>query len=226
MPTLSAPPAPWTAADLLERFGPIPLYRIVTDPPPGEATEEDAKRFTDGAGDPCELVDGNLIRKCDMGWEESYLEMEIGRLLSNFVRENQLGIVLSPKGAYRLFAGRIRMPDASFIAWDKFPDRKPPIGRRVFALDVPPDLAVEVISPGNTNAEMDEKLVEYFGYGVRLVWYFYPAEKRVRAFTAIEVFKDYREGEELTGGDVLPGFSLSVKQFFEDPFPPDEHSAP
>ena len=65
----------------------------------------------------------------------------------------------------------VRIPDVSFVSWDRVPGRKFP------SEPVPPlvpDLAVEVISPSNTPKEMDEKLQEYFEKGVRLVWFVRP----------------------------------------------------
>ena len=67
-------------------------------------------------------------------------------------------------GFLRILPGQIRAPDVSFIRWERLPDRhvsKPAIYAAV------PDLAVEIISEANTEAEMDRKLHEYFQAGVR-----------------------------------------------------------
>ena len=80
---------------------------------------------------------------------------------------------------------------------------------------IAPDLAVEVISPGNTKAEMERKLKDYFKAGVTLVWYVYPTTQSIHVFRSPS---DVREltGEMILGGeDVLPGFEVVVKNVFE-----------
>ena len=78
-----------------------------------------------------------------------------------------------------------------------------------------PDLAVEVISPGNRKAEMRQKLREYFSAGSMLVWYVYPKTKSVHVFQSVddEPLIISVDGS-LTGGQVLPGFKLSVREIF------------
>ena len=86
-------PAVWTAADLVERFGPIPLDRVRHDPAPGTATEDHVVEIHDREDRLYELVDGVLVEKT-VGIYESYLAAFLVRLIGNFVEENDLGIVL------------------------------------------------------------------------------------------------------------------------------------
>src|SRR5206468_6862066 len=99
-------PTVWTAVDLVERFGAIPLDRIRTTPPPGLATEEDAIELTEKKVGIFELVDGILVGK-DMGAFESMIAGEILSLLRNFVRPRKLGVVIGEAGMLRLAPGRI-----------------------------------------------------------------------------------------------------------------------
>src|SRR5206468_1626606 len=78
-------------------------------------------------------------------------------------------------------------------------------------LDRAPDLAVEVLSKGNTRAEMDRKLREYFAAGVRLVWLIDPKTRTARVHTSPEEMTRLGEGDTLDGGDVLPGFALPLR---------------
>src|SRR5262245_19041386 len=94
-------PTVWNAVELAERFGPIPLSRIVSPPAPGLATEEDAIEWSEGHKRLCELVDGILVEK-DMGAYESLLAAEIIRLVGNFVRPRKLGAVLGEAGLLKL----------------------------------------------------------------------------------------------------------------------------
>jgi Uma2 family endonuclease len=210
--TTALEPMVWTAVDLAERFGAIPLHRIRTTPPPGLATEEDAIELTERKVGIFELVDGILLGK-NIGAFESLLALEIGRLLGNFVRPRKLGFVLGEAGMLRLAPGLIRIPDVAFLSIDKFPGGRLP---REAAWSVGPDLAVEVISQGNTEKEMAEKLRDYFAAGSRLVWYVDPEQRQVEVFTSPQSRRVVQEHEALDGGDVLPGFEMSLKELFAE----------
>ena len=211
--TFSPPQATdWTAADLVDRFGPIPLWRVRHEPAPGTATEQDVLDVYAREKRLCELVDGVLLEKT-VGIQESFLAVLIARLIGNFLETAALGIVLGADGMAKLAPGLVRIPDVSFIAWEGFPTRRVP--NQPF-LTSGPDLAVEVLNPSNTAKEMSRKLTDYFGAGVRLVWYVDPVKRSVEVFTAVDRSVVSREGDTLDGGDVLPGFAVPVARLFEE----------
>jgi Uma2 family endonuclease len=114
-------------------------------------------------------------------------------------------------GMLRLFPGLVRVPDVSFISKDRLIGGELP-DEAIASLG--PDLAVEVISPGNTKKEIDRKLREYFSSGTRLAWVVYPKTETVEAYTSAAKMKALRQGQTLDGGDVLPGFRLSLRRLF------------
>lgn len=213
MAQVESPPNELTLADLSRQFGAMPAWRIRTAPMPGTATEEDVIEIEAKENRLCELVDGVLVEKT-VGYRESYLACELVSELRNFVKPRKLGIVTGEGGMMRLFPGLVRIPDAAFAGRDKFPDLRLPAEP---APALVPDLAAEVLSEGNTAEEMSRKLVDYFEAGVRLVWYFDPRHKTVKVFTAPETSQLLSERDILTGGDALPGFTLSLKTFFQEP---------
>jgi Uma2 family endonuclease len=104
----------------------------------------------------------------------------------------------------------LRIPDASFVSWDRLPDRQIPQGFLPFA----PDLAVEIVSPHDRAADIDDKVHEYLEAGTRLVRVFWP---RRRAVTAHEPDADPRElgpDDFLDGGEILPGLRVRVADLF------------
>lgn len=209
---LPQPQTEMTVADLYRRFGPIPYSRIRQIPAPGTATVADVVEIQDREDRLYELIDGILVEK-DMGLQESMLAMLIGRLLGNFVDARKLGVVTGPDGTMSLAPGLIRIPDVAFSAWERFPNR------RMIRTPIPnlvPDLAVEVLSQGNTRKEMDEKLDDYFAAGVRLVWFVDPARRSVRVYTSRQESRLLRESHTLDGGEVLPGLEIPVRVIFED----------
>lgn len=201
-----------TLADLIEQFGPLPIARIRTNPPPGSATEQDVIDIDLHEDRLYELIDGVLVEKA-MGLYESFLAILIGRLLGNFVDEHHLGIVVGEAGMMKILPDQVRIPDVAFISWDRLPDKKVP---REPVPELAPDLAVEVISKGNTAKEMDRKLNDYFAASVRLVWYVYPKSSTVEVYTSPTDSRELALGDTLDGGAVLPGFELPMKRLLDE----------
>jgi Uma2 family endonuclease len=209
----SSPPIVWTTvADLFEQLGHVPQERVLLVPTPGTATEQDVLDLIDHADRVCELVDGVLVEKT-MGYTESVLALAIGEYLRGFVRKHKLGIVSGESGPMKILPMQVRMPDVSFVSWQRFPDGKFP------AAPIPavaPDLAVEVLSDSNTEGEMRRKLQDYFTAGVRLVWYVDPRDRTAAVYTSPEQCTVFDENGVLSGGDVLPGFELPLKELFAE----------
>jgi Uma2 family endonuclease len=199
-----------TVADLCKQLGDIPLERIRLKPPPGTATEEDVITSKTRFNRLCELVDGVLVEK-PVGYYEARLAAVLIYFLEQFLNKHDLGIVLPGDGMVRVRPRRVRLPDVSFFSWDHFPDRILPPGA---ILGLSPDLAVEVLSPSNTRAEMLLKRREYFAGGTRLVWEVDPEERTVHVYSTPRRSTLLRDGDTLDGGDVLPGFTLSIRRLF------------
>jgi Uma2 family endonuclease len=203
--------SPETVAELIVNLGGIPLERVLVKPPLGSATEEDVIAAWEGPKKRlCELVDGVLVEKA-MGTRESLFAGFITRVLGNFVDEADLGIVLGADGMLRLAPGLIRIPDVSFIPWERIPGEEvsdDPIAAYV------PDLAVEVLSPSNTRGEIDRKLREYFDAGTSLVWVIQPKTQTAQAYTSPTDFRRIPKTGSLHGDPVLPGFVLSLPDLF------------
>ncbi len=210
--TLPPPLADGTLADLLDGLGNIPPNRIRMTPLPGTATEQDVLEVERRTGVPAELIDGVLVEKT-VGYLESLLAVALAGRLRDFVRPGKLGLVLGEAGTLRILPGQVRVPDVCFIRRDRFPEGKLP--------DVPmpavaPDLAVEILSPSNTEGEMQRKLRDYFAAGVRLAWLIDPRTRTARVFTATDRFTLLHEHDVLAGGDVLPGFELPLATLFAE----------
>lgn len=209
---VKAPPRYQNFAEVLEAVGHVPDYRLRVRPAPGEATEDDILAIQAEEGRLCELIDGILVEK-DMATWESRVAFILAVALENFQRGKKLGTVLPGDGFLRLFPGRVRAPDVSFIPKKNMPRRKFP-RQRIASLV--PDLAVEVLSEGNTEAEMNLKLQEYFRAGTRLVWIVDPKTRTVRVYHSPRKFALLTENQSVDGGKVLPGFSLSIHDWFEE----------
>jgi Uma2 family endonuclease len=205
-----------TMADVYARIGDVPPERILAFPVPGTATEQDLLDSTIVGDRGHELVDGILVEKA-MGARSDYLATWISYLLLSFLEDHNVGAVFGAQTGIRFKIGLVRMPDVSFIRWDSVDDPdeiEEPDGAFI---EYPPDLAVAVLSPGNTPKEMAIKLDEYAKVGVKLVWYVDPERKEVDVYPKGKAKAKKTVGTDgtLDGGDVLPGFTLPVAKIFE-----------
>jgi Uma2 family endonuclease len=199
-----------TLADVLRHLGGISPKRIRWKPALGTATEADVVRIRDSERRLFELVDGVLVEKV-IGFWESALACELIRLLGNFVTRHKLGTVAGEAGMLQLSPGLVRIPDVSFISGAK-------LGRyrrdRPAILPLAPDLAIEVVSEGNTRREMKRKVNEYVDAGCRLVWLVDPRTRTAAVHNSRTDVITLSEKQTLTGGDVVPGFRLPLRNLF------------
>ncbi len=81
-------------------------------------------------------------------------------------------------------------------------------------MEIIPDLAVEVVSPSDTPREVRDKVGDWLRAGTRLVLVIYPVTRSVTVYRSIDDFETLSEGDELAGGEVIPGFTGSIRELF------------
>ena len=197
-----------TVADLVKRLGNIPLDRIRFQPPLGTASEKDVIDIERRRDSLCELVDGTIVDKA-AGFKEALVTSQISYALFLYLERDGRGICVGGNCLFRLAPGLVRCPSVAFLAWEKFPNGEIPSDP---IADLVPDLVAEVLRNGNTPAEMKRKVGEYFDAGVRLVWLIDPRKRAARVYTAPHRSVAIREDQSLDGGDVLPGFTVSLAE--------------
>ena len=170
-----------------------------------------------------------LIQMKDDGWRYELIKGELRRMAPAGMEHGEVGVTftmrlwnwVSPRGLGRVYPAdtgfflahepdTIVAPDASFVRADRLP---PPSERRGYS-PVVPDLAVEVVSPSDTQPEVDEKVALYMDAGVPLLWVAYPKRRVVRVHRPDREPVEFGEGDVLDGEDVLPGFRLPVADSF------------
>jgi len=198
-------------AEVVRDLGDIPLERIFVNPPIGTATENDLIALLDGEPKRvCELVDGVLVEKA-LGAPEALLAGYLLRKIGDFAEDHDRGVVLGADGPYQLNIGLVRLPDVSFIPWQRLPNDELPGDAVCRAI---PTLAVEVLSPKNTKAEIDRKLGEYFTAGVKVTWVIDPKTHTAKVYSSAKRFKVIDATGALDGGRILPGFKLPLASVF------------
>src|SRR5690348_3754973 len=112
-----------TLAELMKKLGDVPLERVLLDPPPGTATEEDQLRLMDGEPKRlCELVERTLVEKT-MGSNESRMAIDLSFHLKSYLQKKDLGFITGADGIFRM-GKRNRVPDLAFVSWRHFPNKK------------------------------------------------------------------------------------------------------
>jgi Uma2 family endonuclease len=160
-----------------------------------------------------DLIDGMLIEMPLAGGKHGGLALHAGRLIGNHVDENELGYVTAAGTGYRLFKNpegkdTVLAPDVGFVRKDRLPDDLPD-GYIPFA----PDLAVEVVSPNDSAAEVHNKVMKYLKYGTRLVWVLYFDTESAVAYTPSGAQLIDVDGT-LDGGGVVPELKIPMRKLF------------
>ena len=180
----------------------------------------DKKLWTDEAfmalpddGHHYEIANGELVDMGNSGAKHGYLAIILSSALFSAVMAQKLGALFDSSTAFKMKNGNKRSPDISFFAKERLQGlAELPSGY----LDGAPDLAVEVLSPGNTNEEMDGKLVDYFENGSRLVWVISPNQHYVLTYrSAREPDRLLKSADCLDGEEIIPGFMLPVADLFQ-----------
>lgn len=158
-----------------------------------------------------ELVNGEVRAIGNSGMEHGNIGTFLGGAIELHARARKLGVTCDSSTAFALKSGNKRSPDISFVARERLQGlRQLPKGFFQGA----PDLAIEVISPSNTFAEIHDKLVEYFDNGCRLAWVVNPSEKSVLVYHQPEPDRLLKISDNLDGEEILPGFTLPVAELF------------
>lgn len=171
---------------------------------------EEIIRSPDYAEKRLELVKGALIVMSPASVLHGIIAGELLYHIRHYVGQNKLGRVTAAETGYILSEHTVRAPDVGFIAAGRIPpEGLPDTGFTPFA----PDLAVEVVSPGNTAAEIHRKVLDFLDAGTKLVWVVYPDTQSVEAHTPTGA-RTFRQNDTLDGGDVIPEFALPVADIF------------
>jgi Uma2 family endonuclease len=162
----------------------------------------------------CELIYGELVMMSPAGYEHSVIANRIGRFLTEFVEDNDLGAVLAAEAGYKIESkpDLVRAPDASFIR----KDRLPKTALKKYFPGVP-DLAVEVISPGDTRREIAEKVNMWLAHGTTSCWVLDPDSRTVTIHRAGHKAMRLTARDRIENEPILPGFVLDIARIYKRP---------
>lgn len=163
-----------------------------------------------GSDAPYELWEGILKEVSPSSSRPSEIGALFTIFVGNYVIEHDLGHMTNADGGYILSTSpyTVVSPDVGFHRGERSQDRG--------FYPMPPDLAVEVISPSDRKSDIAEKHALYTKAGVPLVWWVDPEREAVTVYRLGQAPEVVEKSGVLDGGEVLPGFELKLSRVFRD----------
>lgn len=161
----------------------------------------------------CELIEGEVVAMSPAGWRHGNIGMNVAALLAEHIRPRDLGKLFAAETGF--FVQRnpdtVRAPDVAFIAKENLPAEMPASAFWPGA----PDLAVEVLSLDDRNAEVDKKIRTWLDAGAKLVWVVDPELETVTIYRSTTDISILARDGRIAGRDSLVGFECNVREFFD-----------
>ncbi len=165
-----------------------------------------------GRGRRCELICGKVVEMAPTGGEHGSVAVNATLLLGAFVKAHGLGNVSTGETGYRVASApdTVRAPDLGFVR----KSRIPPTGVPARFWEIPPDLALEIVSPGDTYEDVESKAREWIESGVTEVWVLNPRLREVKIHRNGRPVEVCREKDVVRSESLLPGFAATAGEFF------------
>jgi Uma2 family endonuclease len=158
------------------------------------------------------LVRGEVVETMPPGGKHGGIALATGTQLRLWAKGGPGGYVGVESGfILARDPDTVRGPDVYYVRAERIPSTGVPDA----FWDIPPDLAVEVVSPDDSATEVREKVREYLDAGVPMVWVMYPRSREVIVHTSDGLARAYGPDDVLEGLDLLPGFRCRVAELFE-----------
>jgi Uma2 family endonuclease len=148
------------------------------------------------------------------GHPHGRIAMRIAAQLFQHVEERGLGTVYAAETGFILARNpdTVRAPDAAFVRRERVEE----VGETEGYWPGAPDLAVEVVSPGDACAEVEGKVTDWLRAGARMVIVVDPSSRTVKIHRSLTDIAALTEDDEIDGADVVQGWRLPVRRLFGD----------
>jgi len=180
-------------------------------------TAEDLARLPDD-GWKYQLIEGRVLRMPPAGGDHDNIAARLVILLGVFVQTRSLGEITLSQSGYLVNLPdeqeKLLVPDLAFVSAARVPKRGTAEAKGFWRLA--PDLVVEVVSPSQSQSEMEKTARRWLEAGTRLVWIIWPDTQQVDVWRpgVEQPTSTLGSSEELDGLDVLPGFRCPIARLF------------
>jgi Uma2 family endonuclease len=159
-----------------------------------------------------ELVEGELKQMSPSGTEHGAVIFNLSGLLAPHLKANNLGQGFGAETGFKIASDpdTVRAPDIAFVRRERIP----PTGIPQNFWPIAPDLVVEVVSPGDTFQEVEDKVGQWLAAGTSAVWVVNPKQRSVSVYRSATDVMRLSEADELEGREVVPGFRCKVAEIF------------
>ena len=185
-----------------------PQAGFAQQPPPPASEKMTVEEFLRNDVEGYEYVKGELVPMAPAAILHGKISVSVIRHLDRHVYQNQLGYVYTAETSFRV-GERLLKPDVAFVSTARVPEDE------TKGSPVPPDLAVEVVSPTDSQWDVSDKVQAYLDAGTRMVWVIDPVLKTVAVYRPDKAFQLLQCDDTLTCEDVVEGFSCQVARFFD-----------
>jgi Uma2 family endonuclease len=162
-----------------------------------------------------EVVDGEMVMSPKNDSYHGDICAELLTALRTHAKKHKLGAVWDSSTGFWMQSRNCRAPDISFVTKERLVRMGFKRSTRKF-FPAAPDLAVEVLSPNNTRAEIDERLKDYFGSGTQIAWVINPDSESVEVCHALDQRQLLGVGADLAAEHLLPGFRFPIADLFKE----------
>ena len=162
-----------------------------------------------------EVVDGELVMSPKNDFFHGSICTRLSFALEDFNRAHKLGVILDSSTGFWMVNRNCRAPDISFVTRERLISLGFKRSTRKFFPGAP-DLAVEILSPNNTRAQIDERLKDFFASGTQITWIINPDEECGEICHAPDKRQLIGVGADLNGEHLLPGFRYPIADLFKE----------
>ena len=175
---------------------------------PPESVKMTLEEFLEQDVEGYEYVNGELVPMAPPSREHGEISVNVIRYLDAHVYQNKLGRLYTAETTFQV-GERTAKPDVAFVSTSRL------TGDKTKGFSIPPDLAIEVVSPSDVLSRIAEKALAYLDAGTRLVWVLEPVSKTLTVYRSETDIEILTREDTLIGEDVVPGFTCPVAHLFE-----------
>ena len=175
---------------------------------PPESIKMTLEEFLEYDVEGYEYINGELVPMAPPSREHGEISINIIRYLDAHVYANKLGRLYTAETTFQVGERTVK-PDVAFVSTARL------TGDKTKGFSIPPDLAIEVVSPSDVQSRIAEKALAYLNAGTHLVWVLEPVTKTVTVYRSETDIETLTRDDTLTGEAVVPGFSCPVTHLFE-----------